>query len=118
MDCVGMKRDIINVESHTTQIFLTQWPFLGSPLETTNHTILDFIQILHAFGGINDHVGTTCLRSEAPDLSGFSKLKLVLLNQESRTGFDILGRVDVTWLKTRILFKGWLLKSRLALTLG
>lgn len=114
MDCVGMKRDVINIESHTTQVFFTQWPFLGSPLEATNYTIFDLVQILHTFGGVNDHVGTTCLRSEAPDLSGFGKVKTVFLSQESRTGLDILSGENLTWLKTRILFKARLFKSRLA----
>lgn len=43
MDSISVQGDIMNVKSNTTHVFVTEDTLLGSPLETGNNRILDFV---------------------------------------------------------------------------
>jgi hypothetical protein len=53
VNSISMESDIQNVETTTTQVFFGKRTFLGSPLESSNTRILDFVEVLDSLGDIN-----------------------------------------------------------------
>ena len=54
---------------------------LGGPLEASNNTVLDFIEVLDSLGAIDDEVSTSSVGTEAPDLTGFCYIKFIGISQ-------------------------------------
>lgn len=86
--------DIKNVHSDTTHVLLTAHTLLGSPLEGSNTRILDFVQVLHTLGDINEQVGTSSVRSETPDLPGIGDIPSELIGKNTSSSLEIVTSVD------------------------
>jgi hypothetical protein len=69
---------------------------LGRPLETSNNGILNFVQVLHSLGAINENVGASAVGAEAPDLTGLSDVVLVLVAEVAATHLEVVTGVDLT----------------------
>lgn len=82
VDSIGMKGNIMNVESATSHVLITHSSFLSSPLESGFHGILDFVQELDTLSGINKNVWTGGVWTETPDLLGISLVPLELVNKD------------------------------------
>ena len=57
VDSVGVESYILEVESDTTHVLFSHHTFLGGPLECSLEGVLDFVQVLHLFGHIDQQVG-------------------------------------------------------------
>jgi hypothetical protein len=53
VDSISVESDIQNVEATATHVFFGKRTFLGSPLESSNARILDFVKVLDSLGDIN-----------------------------------------------------------------
>merc|ERR1719265_2001517 len=96
MNGISVKGDIHNVNTDTTHVLITHGSLTGSPLEGSNHGVLDLVQVLHSLGRINHHVGTIGVRAEAPNLTGISSIPLVLVSENLSTHLDIVTGTNLT----------------------
>jgi len=94
MDGISMERDIENVESNSTHVLLSTNTFLGSPLEGSYARILDFIQVLHTLGDVNEEIGSGPVRTERPDLSGIGDIPAEVISKDTSSQFEIVTRAD------------------------
>ena len=56
---------------------------------------LDFVKELDSLGDINDHVGSSLVGTEAPDLSAVIDVPLVFLGKVSGSGLDVITGSDL-----------------------
>lgn len=70
VDGIGVEGNIHDVEADRAEWLLSNWTLTGSPLETGNDGILDFVEVLNSLGLINEQVGTGGVWAEAPNLTG------------------------------------------------
>jgi len=83
VDGIGMKLNIEDVEFNTSHGFLSEDSFLGGPLESGFHVVLDFTEVLDGGSFVNKEVGAAIFRAEGPDLSGLVLFPLVFVDKES-----------------------------------
>ena len=57
VNSIGVKGNILEVESDTAHVLFSHHTFLGGPLECSLEGVLDFVQVLHLFGHIDQQVG-------------------------------------------------------------
>mmetsp|Transcript_14452 Transcript_14452/g.20088 ORF Transcript_14452/g.20088 Transcript_14452/m.20088 type:complete len:801 (+) Transcript_14452:187-2589(+) len=104
MNSVSVKGDIQNVKSATSHVFVTENTLLGGPLEGSNKGILNFVQVLHGLGGINQNIGTRSIRSKTPNLTCLIHIPVISISQITGTSlvvvtvgdlsiFNILGQI-------------------------
>lgn len=67
VDSVSMQCNIIDVESDSAHVFFSKHTFLGGPLETSDNRVLDFVQVLHTLGAVDNDVRASAVRAKAPD---------------------------------------------------
>ena len=53
MDGICVQGDVQNVDSDSSHVLVAQDGFLGGPLEGTFHGVLDFDDVLHSLGSID-----------------------------------------------------------------
>jgi len=70
MDGISVEGDIENVKLATSHLFFHKGTFFGSPLESGDNGIFDFVQVVNSLGGVNNDVWSDDIRTEAPDLFG------------------------------------------------
>ena len=70
--------------------------FFGCPLETSDNTVLDLIEILYCFSGIHDKIWARALRSETPDFSGLVDVPFVCVGYLPASELGILFGIDVS----------------------
>lgn len=87
--------DIEDVEANTTHVLLTADTLLGRPLEGSNTRILDFVEVLHTLGDIDEQVGAGGVGTEAPNLPGVSDVPAELVSEETSTELVIVTSVDL-----------------------
>lgn len=87
--------NIENVESNATHVLFSANTFLGSPLECSNARILDFVQVLHTLGDIDQQVRASRIRTEAPDLSGIGDVPSVLVSENTGSDLEIVTSADL-----------------------
>lgn len=92
VDSIGVEGDIHDVEANVAHRLLGNWTFLGSPLETGDNGVLDFVEVLDGLGLVNEQVGTVGVWAETPDLTGIGDVPSVLVSENTGTSLDI-----VTW---------------------
>merc|ERR1719411_950364 len=83
---ISVEGHIIDVEPTVAHVLIAQAALLCSPLETSHHTVLDLVQILHSLG-----VG-----SEAPDLPGLCDVVVVLVSQVAAPGLEVIPGIHFT----------------------
>jgi len=89
---VSVEGNIHNVETDGTHWLLSNWTFLGGPLETRDDRVLDFVEVLDGLGLVDQQVGTVGVWTEAPDLTGVSDVPAVLVSEDTGTELEV-----VTW---------------------
>lgn len=95
---IGVKGNILDVEADGTHGLLGNGTFLSGPLETRDNGILDFVQVLDSLGLVNEQVGTSGVRTEAPNLTGISDIPAVLIGKDTSAGLEIVTGADLAGL--------------------
>ena len=90
VDGVSVESNVHDVEANTTHLLVSHSTLLGGPLEGSLHGVPDFIEVLNLLGGIDKHIGTGGLRTEAPDLLGIVGVPLVLFGENLRAVLRVL----------------------------
>ena len=91
-------RHIEDVHTDTTHVLLAQDTLLGRPLEGSNARILDFVEVLHTLGGIDEDVGAGGVGAEAPDLTGVGDVPAELVGEDTSADLVIVAGVDLAGL--------------------
>lgn len=91
---IGVEGDIHDVETNGTHWLFGNGTFLGGPLETGDNGILDFVEVLHSLGLVDEQVGAGGLRTEAPNLSGIGDVPTVVVSEDPGTSLEIVTRAD------------------------
>jgi len=89
---VGVHGDIEEVPADTTAVLLGEDTLLGGNLKTADNGVLDFVEVLHGLGGVDNQVGAGGFGSERPDLAGVVDVPLVLLVQNLGAGLLLITR--------------------------
>jgi hypothetical protein len=63
-------------------------------LESSHATILDFVQILHTLGDINQKVRASGIRAKRPNLPGIGNIPTILICKNASASFEIVARAD------------------------
>jgi hypothetical protein len=95
MNSVSVKGDVVKIESDSTHVFVAKDSLFGGPVETGFDGILDFVKELDSLGDINDHVGSSLVGTEAPDLSAVIDVPLVFLGKVSGSGLNVITGSDL-----------------------
>lgn len=95
MDGIGVEGNIHDVESNTSQVLLGASSLLGSPLETGDTRVLDFVQVLDGLGGVNHQVGSGGFGTETPNLSGLSHIPSEFVGQQSGSDLEVVSGSDL-----------------------
>ena len=96
VDSISVHSNIQDVNSDGSDILTEDRTFLGSPLESSDNGILDFVQVLNSLSLVNNNVRTSTVWTETPDLSGVSDVPAVLVSQNSSSGLEVIRWVDNT----------------------
>jgi len=88
--------DINDVEANTTHVLLSTDTFLGCPLECSDDGILDFVEILHSLGDIDDKVGASSIGTETPNLSCIGDIPTEFIGKDTGTELEIVTGVDLS----------------------
>ena len=101
-------RNIKDVHTDTTHVLLAENTLLRRPLEGSNARILDFVEVLHTLGDINEHVRAGGLRAETPDLTRIRDVPAVLVSEDTRADLVIVTGVDLAVLdgEGKLLIEG------------
>jgi hypothetical protein len=95
VNSISVESDVHDVEADRAHRLLSNGTFLGGPLETGDDGILDFVQVLNSLGLVDEQVGTSGVRTEAPDLTGIGDIPAVLIGQDTGTSLEIVTRADL-----------------------
>ena len=98
VDSIGVKGHISDVETNTTHVLVSHGTLLGGPLEGGLHGVLDFLQVLHLLGDIDQNVRAGGVWAEAPDLLGIIGVPLEFVLEDSSSLLDILLGADLVLL--------------------
>lgn len=92
---IGVQGDIEDVEADGTQRLLGNGTLTGSPLETRDERVLDFVEVLDGLGLVNQQVGTGGVGTETPDLAGVGDIPAVLVGHETGTSLEVVTGGDL-----------------------
>lgn len=81
---------VISWTSNRILRMFSQRALLSSPLEASDHTVLDLIQVLHNVGDVSEHAGASAIRSKAPDLV-FSNIPVTLFSKVVGMSLELLA---------------------------
>lgn len=108
VDSISVQGNIQDVNSDRSDVLTKDRTFLGSPLESSDNRVLDFVQVLNGLSLVNNQVRTVTVWTETPDLSGVSDIPAVLVSQDSGSSLEIISWVDDTLLNVlRNLLVNW-----------
>ena len=88
-------RHIEDVHTDTTHVLLAKDTLLGRPLEGSHARILDFVEVLHTLGGIDEDIGASGVGTEAPDLTRVGDIPAELVGENTRADLVIVTSVDL-----------------------
>lgn len=66
----------------------------GGPLESGHNRVFDFVQVLDSLGHVEQQIGASAVRAEAPDLSRLRHVVLVLLCQHLCTSLQNTSKIS------------------------
>lgn len=95
VDGIGVQGHIQDVEANGTQRLLSHGTLTGSPLETRDERVLDFVEVLDGLGLVNQQVGTGGVGTETPDLTGVGNIPAVFVGHETGTGLEVVTGGDL-----------------------
>lgn len=90
VDGISVKSDIKDVEADSAHRLLTNGTLTGSPLETRDNGVLDFVQVLNGLGLVNQKVGARGVGTETPDLSAISNIPSMFISEVTSTLLEIV----------------------------
>lgn len=88
-------RDINNVHADTAHVLLSAYTFLGRPLEGSNARVLDFVEVLHTLGDINQQVRASGVGAKTPNLAGIGNVPAILVGENTSAGLEVVTRVNL-----------------------
>ena len=91
---ISVQGDIKDVEADGTHGLLSNGTLAGSPLETGDNGILDFVEVLHGLGLVDEQVGTSGVGTEAPNLTGIGDIPAVLVSKDTGTSLEVVTGAD------------------------
>lgn len=95
VDSISVQGHIKDVEADSTHGLLSNGTLTGSPLETRDDRVLDFVEVLDGLGLVDEQVGTVGVGTETPDLTGVGDIPLVLVSHETGTGLEVVTGSDL-----------------------
>jgi len=95
---ISVESDIEDVVSVASHDLLSARSLLGSPLESGNARILDFVKELNSLGGVDKEVRSGTIGTEAPDLSSIGNVPSELVGEETSTELEIVTGTDLALL--------------------
>ena len=75
---------------------------LCCPLEASDDTVLDLVQVLHSLGAVAHDVGSGAVGAEAPDLTRLRDVVVVLVGKVTTSLLQLLSRSHVSLHKHKI----------------
>ncbi len=96
MDSISMEGDIMDVESDSSHVLSAHDSFLGGPLESSLHGVLDLVKELHSLSGINEKIWSVGIWAEAPNLLGIGSSQVRAASQ-SDLPFAVRGGGSSQW---------------------
>lgn len=97
VDGVGVEGNIVDVPSDTSAVFIAENTFLGSPSESGDNGVLDFVKVLDSLGDVDAKVRSGVLvRAEAPDFTGIGGVKVEFLSEDTGAGLEFLTTLNLT----------------------
>jgi hypothetical protein len=108
VNSISVEGNVHDVEADGTHGFLSNGTFLGGPLETRDDGVLDFAEVLDGLGLVNKQVGTSGIRTEAPNFTGIGDVPAVLVSEDTGASLDIVTGSDLALLDLlgNLLVKG------------
>ena len=68
MDGIGVEDRIQELHTHPAHLLISHRPLPARLLEPPHDGLLDFVQVVHTLGGIQDDVGTSAIGRKGPNL--------------------------------------------------
>lgn len=88
--------NIKDVQANATHVLLGADTLLRRPLERSNTRILDFVEVLHTLGDIDEQVGAGRVGAETPNLTRIGDVPAILVREDTGAGLEIVTRGDLT----------------------
>ncbi|KAI6769124.1 hypothetical protein HG531_010228 [Fusarium graminearum] len=95
---IGVEGNIEDVETARSHGLLSNGTLTGSPLETGDNGILDFVEVLDSLGLVDQQVSTSAVGTEGPDLSGVGDIPAEVVSQDTGTSLEIVTGADLATL--------------------
>jgi hypothetical protein len=96
VDSIGVKSHIEELDANVSASLIGHRSLLDSPVEASDDRFLDFVQVVDTLGVVNEEIGSVAIRSEGPDLSGFTSIPSVVIDELSGSSLHIFSGVDLT----------------------
>jgi hypothetical protein len=108
MDGIGVKGNIVDVESASSHVLIAHSTLSGGPLEGSLNGIFDFVKELDSLGNINNNIWSVVVWSIAPNFKGISFIPFKFFDESSSLFFslglwtelflfDKIGKVITEW---------------------
>mmetsp|Transcript_25046 Transcript_25046/g.53989 ORF Transcript_25046/g.53989 Transcript_25046/m.53989 type:complete len:483 (+) Transcript_25046:135-1583(+) len=104
MDGISMEDNIHEVEPASTHLFLTKRTVLGGPGETADNRLLNFEEVVHTLGGVNEKIGSSALRSKGPNLTGLSDIPAKFIRHLTALGLRLVTGGNFTIINRKTEF--------------
>lgn len=92
---ISVEGDIKDVPADGSHGLLGNGTLAGSPLETGDDGVLDFVEVLDSLGLVNQQVGAVGVRTEGPDLTGVGDVPAEVVSEDTGTGLEVVTGVDL-----------------------
>lgn len=92
---IGVEGNIEDVEAARSHGLLSNGTLTGSPLETGDNGILDFVEVLDSLGLVDQQVSTSAVGTEGPDLSGVGDIPAEVVSKDTGTSLEIVTGADL-----------------------
>ena len=86
--------NVKDIDPDAAHVLFSAYTLLGGPLEGGDTRILDFVQVLHALGDVNQQIGTSSIGTETPDLPGVGNIPSILVSHNPSTSLKIVTGTD------------------------
>jgi len=108
MDGIGVKGNIVDVESASSHVLIAHSTLSGGPLEGSLNGIFDFVKELDSLGNINNKIWSVVVWSIAPNFKGIRFIPFKFFDESSTLFFsldlwtelflfDKIGKVITEW---------------------
>ena len=96
VDGIGVHGNVVEVVADATHRLLGERSLLGGPLEGRDNVVLDLVEVLDTDSVVDEDVGASGVRPEAPDLAGEVDVPGVVVGEGCRLeGSTILEGTEV-----------------------